>query len=461
VALANVTRHWPGAVTESVTNTILATVLGGQPGDFPTLQPRPPPKTTGLPGKLEGKWVGVVYTHQGDLDVTLWCQHGGEVLVQLGGQAKASVREARLEAGAFTGKTDGDIGTDDARRRPHHLEWDATLRGDALNGTLYATTRTKRPLRLGYWVELHRAEPTSQAARALAYRRHGLDPGAPLESRVRSAPESVLRLFRDAGRAAPKAHPLTEAERTRVKFALQSLPPLHRRILRERLRGVSFLEGMPNTALTSTVNPGDAFRLFDITVNASILPQGVSDWLTQKERTCFDARGSPLRVSVDAGTRYDALSYVLLHEATHIVDFTERITPPVSAEGRRWAADARPVTPFTEGIWSDLSLPSPPFRDPLLARVRFYSAGGALPIDKAPQVYAALRRTPFVSLYGGRNAMDDLAEYVSVYHLAEVLKQPYRIVIRRGRDEVFAYEPMKSGLVRRRIGQMQRFYESR
>jgi hypothetical protein len=217
---------------------------------------------------------------------------------------------------------------------------------------------------------------------------------------------------------------------------------------------------MPNTALTSTVNPQESFRLFDITVNAGILDKNVSEWLTQKERSCFDTTGSPLRVSVDAGAKLDALFYVLLHEATHIVDYTEHITPSVSADGRHWTADRRPVASFTEGIWNDLSLPALPFRDPLRARVRFYSDGGALPVDQAPQVYRALRRTPFVSLYGGRNSLEDLAEYVTVYHLAEVLKQPYRIVIRRGNDEVFVYEPMKSDLVRRRIGQMKHFYKA-
>jgi hypothetical protein len=150
---------------------------------------------------------------------------------------------------------------------------------------------------------------------------------------------------------------------------------------------------------------------------------------------------------------------VLLHEATHVVDYTEGITPKVAADGRTWAADRRPVSPFTEGIWSDLMLQAPPVRDPLRARVRFYSGGATLPIDKAPLVYESLQRTPFVSLYGERNSLDDLAEYVTVYHLTEVLKQPYRIVIRRNNDEVFGYEPMKSDLVRRRIGQVRHFYE--
>jgi hypothetical protein len=160
--LANVTRRWPGAVTESITNAILAKVLGAEPSDFPTLQPSPPPKVSGLPGKLEGKWSGTVHTHQGDLDVTLWCRRNGEVQAQLENQAKTSVCESRLEAGAFTGKMNGNLGTDDAGRRTYELEWDVTLRGEKLNGTLYATAEsTNPPLRLGYWVELRPAQTSN------------------------------------------------------------------------------------------------------------------------------------------------------------------------------------------------------------------------------------------------------------------------------------------------------------
>jgi CubicO group peptidase (beta-lactamase class C family) len=164
VVLANVTRHFPGAVTEAITNAILATLLGGKTEDFPTLMPDPPPKTSGLPGKLEGKWTGSVHTHLGDLDLTLWCQPNGDVLAQLGKQAKTSIHQAHLDGTAFTGKLDGDIGTDDARRCPYQLEWQAILRGDVINGTLYATSKTTRSLRLGYWVELHRLAATSQNA---------------------------------------------------------------------------------------------------------------------------------------------------------------------------------------------------------------------------------------------------------------------------------------------------------
>ena len=69
----------------------------------------------------------------------------------------------------------------------------------------------------------------------------------------------------------------------------------------------------------------------------------------------------------------------------------------------------------------------------MLERIRFRAGGEPLAIDRAESVYAALRRTPFVSPYGSSNWYDDLAEFVAVYHLTEKLGQPYRIVIRRAR----------------------------
>jgi hypothetical protein len=296
--------------------------------------------------------------------------------------------------------------------------------------------------------------PTAQ--RAEAVRRHGLDPTSPLESRVKDTPEAVLRMFKEAGDTMPTAHALTEAERLKLSAAFAALPPLHRRVLGERLRGVSFLDGMPNTALTSAVNPGEPYPLYHITIRAAILRDDVSEWLTWKERTCFEAAGSPMSVAVEAG-KLDALLYVLLHEATHVVDDCLRITPAIPAGDQ--PAGGAPAGAFTEGVWSGRTTPSPRYRDPLLERVRYRAGGQTFAIDQADSVYTSLRRTPFVSLYGSSNWYDDLAEYVTLYHLTEVLKQPYRIVIRKEGQEAFAYEPMKSDLVCGRVGQMKRFYE--
>lgn len=303
------------------------------------------------------------------------------------------------------------------------------------------------------WPAPARTDGPTPAQQADAVRRHGLDPTSALDSRVKETPATVLKMFEET---VPTAHALTGAERRKLSAAFAGLPPLHRRVLGERLRSVSFLDGMPNTALTSPVNPDEPYRLYHITIRAAILREDVSEWLTWKERTCFEAAGSPLSVAVEAGN-LDAIVYVLLHEGTHVVDDCLRITPAVPA-GVSPAGDA-PATAFTEGVWSGRTTPSLRYREPLLERVRYRAGGRPFVLDQAESVYAALRRTPFVSLYGTTNWYDDLAEYVALYHLTEVLEQPYRIVIRKEGKAIFTYEPLKSDLVRGRVRQMKRFYD--
>jgi hypothetical protein len=54
------------------------------------------------------------------------------------------------------------------------------------------------------------------------------------------------------------------------------------------------------------------------------------EWLTWKKRTCLEAAGSTLSVNVEAG-KFDAIVYVLLHEATHVIDFCLGITPALGS----------------------------------------------------------------------------------------------------------------------------------
>ena len=148
---------------------------------------------------------------------------------------------------------------------------------------------------------------------------------------------------------------------------------------------------------------------------------------------------------------------MLLHETTHVVDSSLGITRDVR-RGDQPTHGSR-ADSFIDDVWSDRTIVVPQYRDPLLERNRFHAGGQILTIDRAEAVYAALRRTPFVSLYGSSNWHDDLAESVTWRHLTEKLKQPYRIVIRDAGRETFAYEPMKSPIVRSRLDKMQRFYE--
>jgi hypothetical protein len=73
---------------------------------------------------------------------------------------------------------------------------------------------------------------------------------------VSPAPDSVFKKFRDAGMD-PTNHELTTVEKAKIEDAFKLLPPLHRKILGRHLHSISFMDNMPNTALTSPVESKD------------------------------------------------------------------------------------------------------------------------------------------------------------------------------------------------------------
>lgn len=279
-----------------------------------------------------------------------------------------------------------------------------------------------------------------------------IDPTSALDSRVGDTDPSVLKMFADAGMGTPTPHVLTDAERQSLARAFTVLPPVHQRVLRERLRRISFLDGMPNTALTSTVESA-ATPMFDLTIRAGVLQESVSEFLTNKERTCFDVSGSTRTVVVEAGT-LEAIVYVLLHEATHMVDGALGLTP---TNDTRPQANARLLT---TDVWTDRLTVASRYANPLLTALAYRRGGRPVPVAEAPTVYAALQRTPFASLYGSSNWHDDVAELLAWHHLTSRMGQPYRLVVREGGTDVFVYEPMASPLVQSRLRLLAPLYEA-
>jgi len=239
----------------------------------------------------------------------------------------------------------------------------------------------------------HQDSPQSESA----------DVGA-LMARVGPPSQSAIDEFKKAGMEGVRPHTLTAPERAKVEAALASLPALNRHVLDKKLRYLAFVDGIPGegTGLTGQV---EKTGLFDITLRASIVDESLSSFLTTKERRVFSDDGSGITVTVQ-GTGTDALTYVLLHESTHVVDSACGIT-------------AEPHSQFTGGIWaahremvSELASST--------AATTYFHGGHTIGIGKAAAVYDALAQTPFVSLYATASRNEDFAELVA---WDEVLKQ--------------------------------------
>jgi hypothetical protein len=208
------------------------------------------------------------------------------------------------------------------------------------------------------------------------------------------------------------------------------------------------MDNMPNTALTSTLETVDSIQQFNITFRAGILNETISEWATWKEKSAFDNAANPeMEIQVDAG-ELDAIQYVLLHEATHVVDAVLGITPQAEEVDSLVAHTA-----FTKNIWRLFNTPTAQFTNPVLEKARFRS-GKVQPIASAPAMYNALKQTPFPSLYSMASWYEDAAELITIYHLTQKLDQPFVIFVTAQGRVLAKFEPMKHKWVKRRVKQL-------
>lgn len=271
------------------------------------------------------------------------------------------------------------------------------------------------------------------------------------KERIVKAPERVFDMFMDA-EMNPSNHVLTEAEQTEVDKAFLLLPPLHKKILKDHLQSISFMDNMPNTALTSTLETTDSTQQFNITFRAGILHETISAWATWKENSYYKVTDSPsLAVQIEAGS-LNAFVYVLLHEATHVVDAVLQLTP--DAEENDSLVNH---TVLTKNVWRLFNQPTVKYTNSILEKSRFRS-GKVQPISSATDIYHALKKTPFASLYGMASWYEDAAELITIFHLTNKLKQPFTLYL-KDNDEVLAtFEPMKNKLVKRRLRKLDFLY---
>lgn len=271
---------------------------------------------------------------------------------------------------------------------------------------------------------------------------------AVLRKRIAPPSPEAVEAFRSVGVKDISSKTLSDEEWDLVQRALSRLPELHRCVLVNHLGRMTFLDLPPGlgSALVSKNEEEDAEPTFDMTLRLSLLHQTLTDLLTMKEAHLFDDDGSGVQVRLDAGSA-DALSYVLVHETTHIVDEVLDVTG--SENGR-----------FRAGTWvSDRELAEPHASS--LAASTWFRQAPKIPRQSAPLYYKALKETPFVSFYATASAYEDLAELTAWQQLAAQPDQTFTVTVA---DEngatLFEYAPLEQPAVQQRFRQVQEFLDA-
>ena len=221
-----------------------------------------------------------------------------------------------------------------------------------------------------------------------------------LIERVGEPAQDDIETFKKAGMQDVTPHVLTGEERMAVEAALASLPSFNKHVLEQHLNKLAFVDGIPGEG-TGLTSPSIRKGLSNITLRASVINESLTTFLTKKETRVYKPDGSGLTISVTA-TGTNALSYVLLHESTHVVDVTCGVT-------------TNPRSKFVQRIWTGHSTLAPSIA--AITPKTYFRGADQLPIAKASDVYDALALTPFVSLYATASRQEDLAELVAWYEI--------------------------------------------
>ncbi|RRN64371.1 hypothetical protein [Caulobacter sp. 602-1] len=258
-----------------------------------------------------------------------------------------------------------------------------------------------------------------------------------LRARIGPPHDETLKAYVEAGAKDAKAHVLTDREWTLIESAIADLPVFYRQVLERRLARLSFIDAPSSTgtALTRASEGPNGELMFDITIRAEVLDKSLSEFLTQKEAMLFSPDGSGYSVKVTAG-QASALTYILLHETTHVIDRALDIT---MAGG-----------PF-KTVWVDYRGLAPPYAQGAIAH-SVYRREPKLPLSQSPTLYRALAGAPFVSLYATASAGEDFAELLAWRELSSRFGTPLKFQVLDGRGvEVVSVEPLKSAAVRSRF----------
>lgn len=270
-----------------------------------------------------------------------------------------------------------------------------------------------------------------------------------LPDRIGTAPDFVLDYWSEQDGRQYTTRELSAQERGIVARCLAELPETYKTILTERLIGIYFIEDFLGSGLTDFVLD-EGNRIYTILLlNPLTLKDSLTDLVTRKENTCFIADRPGMSIAVTLDERLPGLLYILMHEATHIVDYVNRCTPYVEPDMPEIQGKFSGPKPFTDRLWADYTH----FRDgygfAYKDRVTFYgmNQGPKISISQAADVYRAMSGVPVASLYGTVNWAEDFAEYMTFHYLTQKRGTDYTLTVSENGQIIYQYKPFANSQV--------------
>jgi hypothetical protein len=291
----------------------------------------------------------------------------------------------------------------------------------------------------------------------------------PVAARLQKMPANLLKATQDHEKSIGITSAVRYAARTPTaddmalfQSYLDLLPPAHRAVFEKKLLAVYLIDGFSGAGLANWVVDQKGQTYYYIILNSSLFRVPLDDWLSYKNDSQFDKseQASPT-IRVRTQTDYKALIYGLLHEGAHIVDIESGATPYFDHHHRRLIGSTQKASEFTDRVWMNWLEPAPQCDFAHRTELNPYGSfprKGSIPRAKLPEMFSQLMKTPFVSFYSGSSWNEDLADYVSFYHIEKKLGGTITMELLDSGNVIDRYAPIKSPWLNREK-YIQSFYD--
>lgn len=265
----------------------------------------------------------------------------------------------------------------------------------------------------------------------------------PLSERYGPAPYEAIHHIAlvNAGRVSGETRPtMPDAPLLAlIREALQSIPAAVMARLQDSFLGVYFANGVGSSAVTDiVVSPHSEFLGLIVVLDIQALQHdGANAWASWRERSPFDQSASiALEMQIadkDDDKLLHAIQFLLLHELGHALSAGRAFHPDWwSGLPDHRNADEYSFLPISWQIDEKRRIVPLPGNDfPLRASVSHYDGDTRLPAGYITDIYRALKRTSFLTLYSASSVHEDFADSFACYVHMQIMNKPMAICIRQ------------------------------
>ena len=270
-----------------------------------------------------------------------------------------------------------------------------------------------------------------------------------IEKKLLNTPSKIIDFLNDLDNIDfYSSYELDNSEKQLFISYFEFLPNKFKKIIEAKVIGIYFINNFKGGGMTESVFDNNGNMYMVLFFNPEILKQNITQWIYFRDISAFNFYDRGLAIEININENYYGLIHTLFHEASHIYDFYNYVTP--YTEPFLQNEKTKFPTEFVKNIWKNYNEPIEKYNFINREKIYSYDLGERIDGNFAIGIYESLKNTPFTSIYGSKTWAEDFAESFTWYYLKKFYGIKYITTLLDNEEPLLTYDPNENELVKAR-----------